>query len=47
MLVLSSLLFVASGGMNGYLWACERNVLNSIVLSPIDGLPDTESNQVL
>ncbi|XP_058754260.1 5'-3' exoribonuclease 4-like isoform X1 [Vicia villosa] len=37
----------ASGGMNGYLWACERNVLNSIVLSPIDGLPDTESNQVL
>ncbi|WJX19421.1 5'-3' exoribonuclease 4 [Trifolium repens] len=37
----------SSGGMNGYLWACERNVLSSIVPSPIDGLPDIESNQVL
>ncbi|XP_024638010.1 5'-3' exoribonuclease 4 isoform X4 [Medicago truncatula] len=37
----------ASGGMNGYLWACERNVLSSIAPSPIDGLPDIESNQVL
>ncbi|XP_073222985.1 5'-3' exoribonuclease 4-like isoform X2 [Cicer arietinum] len=37
----------ASDGMNGYLWACERNVLSSIVPSPIDGLPDIECNQVL
>jgi 5'-3' exoribonuclease 4 len=47
MLILLSLLFISSGGMNGYLWACERNVLSSIVPSPIDGLPDIESNQVL
>ncbi|XP_057425377.1 5'-3' exoribonuclease 4-like isoform X2 [Lotus japonicus] len=37
----------ASGGMNGYLWLCERNVFSSIVSSPINGLQDLESNQVL
>jgi len=47
MLILLLLLFISSGGMNGYLWACERNVLSSIVPSPIDELPNIESNQVL
>ncbi|KAK7356009.1 hypothetical protein VNO80_15275 [Phaseolus coccineus] len=37
----------ASGGMNGYLWLCERNVFGSVVSSPISGLQDVECNQVL
>ncbi|KAK7391915.1 hypothetical protein VNO78_20339 [Psophocarpus tetragonolobus] len=37
----------ASGGMNGYLWLCERNVFSSVVSSPISGLQDIECNQVL
>ncbi|KAJ1385164.1 Zinc finger, CCHC-type, partial [Sesbania bispinosa] len=37
----------ASDGMNGYLWSYERNVLRTIVSSPIKGLPDIEYNQVL
>jgi len=40
-------LFVSSGGMNGYLWLCERNVFSSVVSSPIRGLQDVECNQVL
>ncbi|XP_057439452.1 5'-3' exoribonuclease 4-like isoform X2 [Lotus japonicus] len=37
----------ASGGMNGYLWLYERNVLRTVVSSPIKGLQDVERNQVL
>ncbi|TKY52154.1 5'-3' exoribonuclease 4 [Spatholobus suberectus] len=37
----------ASGGMNGYLWLCERNVFSTVVSSPISGLQDIEYNQVL
>ncbi|TKY61413.1 5'-3' exoribonuclease 4 [Spatholobus suberectus] len=37
----------ASDGMNGYLWLYERNVLRTIVSSPIKGLQDIEFNQVL
>ncbi|XP_028221826.1 5'-3' exoribonuclease 4-like isoform X3 [Glycine soja] len=37
----------SSGGMNGYLWLCERNVFSSVVSSPISGLQDIEYNQVL
>ncbi|CAK9314892.1 unnamed protein product [Citrullus colocynthis] len=37
----------ASGGMNGYLWLCERNVIRNVVPSPINGLPDIQCNQVL
>ncbi|KAK7277854.1 hypothetical protein RJT34_22873 [Clitoria ternatea] len=37
----------ASGGMNGYLWLCERNVINTVVSSPLNGLQDIECNQVL
>ncbi|KAG4913993.1 hypothetical protein JHK84_054442 [Glycine max] len=36
-----------SDGMNGYLWLYERNVLRTIVSSPIKGLQDIEFNQVL
>ncbi|KAL2325426.1 hypothetical protein Fmac_024484 [Flemingia macrophylla] len=37
----------ASGGMNGYLWLCERNVFSHVVSSPISGLLDIECNQVV
>ncbi|RYR02369.1 hypothetical protein Ahy_B06g081163 isoform D [Arachis hypogaea] len=37
----------ASGGMNGFLWLCDRNVFRSSVLSPIEGLQDIDHNQVL
>ncbi|MED6111231.1 5'-3' exoribonuclease 4 [Stylosanthes scabra] len=37
----------ASGGMNGYLWLCERNFLSTVVSSPINGWQDIEYNQVL
>uniref|UniRef100_A0A0A0LG85 5'-3' exoribonuclease n=1 Tax=Cucumis sativus TaxID=3659 RepID=A0A0A0LG85_CUCSA len=37
----------ASGGMNGYLWLCERNVIRNVVQSPINSLPDIQCNQVL
>ncbi|KAK7332895.1 hypothetical protein VNO80_29651 [Phaseolus coccineus] len=37
----------ASDGMNGHLWWYERNVLRTIVSSPIKGLQDIEFNQVL
>ncbi|KAK7284276.1 hypothetical protein RJT34_19020 [Clitoria ternatea] len=37
----------ASDGMNGYLWLYERNVLRTVVSSPIKGLQDIEYNQVL
>ncbi|KAL0005674.1 hypothetical protein SO802_013235 [Lithocarpus litseifolius] len=37
----------ASGGMNGYLWLCERNVVSYIVPSPVSGLADIDNNQVL
>lgn len=40
-------IFVSSGGMNGYLWLYERNELRPVVSSPINGLPDIECNQVL
>ncbi|PON73907.1 5'-3' exoribonuclease [Parasponia andersonii] len=36
-----------SGGMNGYLWLCERSGARSIVRSPISGFPNIEYNQVL
>lgn len=38
---------ISSGGMNGYLWLYERNVLRTVVSSPIKGLQDVERNQVL
>lgn len=37
----------ASGGMNGFLWVFERNMLRTALSSPIKGLPDIENNQVL
>ncbi|KAH7571951.1 hypothetical protein JRO89_XS04G0172600 [Xanthoceras sorbifolium] len=37
----------ASGGMNGYLWFCERNVWTSFIPSPVQGLSHIEYNQVL
>ncbi|XP_017436442.1 5'-3' exoribonuclease 4 isoform X1 [Vigna angularis] len=37
----------SSHGMNGYLWLYERNVLRTVVSSPIKGLQDIEYNQVL
>ncbi|KDO53273.1 hypothetical protein CISIN_1g0021472mg, partial [Citrus sinensis] len=37
----------ASGGMNGYIWLCERNGLRSIIPSPVKGLPDIERNQAI
>lgn len=37
----------ASGGMNGYIWLCERNELRSIIPSPVSGLPDIECNQAI
>ncbi|XP_057962612.1 5'-3' exoribonuclease 4 [Malania oleifera] len=36
-----------SGGMNGFLWLCERNEWRETVPSPLSGLPDIESNKVL
>ncbi|KAM3705174.1 hypothetical protein ACB098_03G060200 [Castanea mollissima] len=37
----------ASGGMNGYLWLCERNGVSYIFRSPVSGLADIDNNQVL
>uniref|UniRef100_A0A2N9FQP0 5'-3' exoribonuclease n=1 Tax=Fagus sylvatica TaxID=28930 RepID=A0A2N9FQP0_FAGSY len=37
----------ASGGMNGYLWLCERNGVRYIVPSPVRGLQDIDNNRVL
>ncbi|KAM6596122.1 hypothetical protein CsatA_006646 [Cannabis sativa] len=37
----------ASGGMNGYLWLCERSGTRNVVFSPVSGFPDIENNQVL
>ncbi|KAF9622633.1 hypothetical protein IFM89_032532 [Coptis chinensis] len=37
----------ASGGMNGYLWLCERNAYRSIYPSPIKGLGNIEKNSVI
>ncbi|ERM93513.1 5'-3' exoribonuclease 4 [Amborella trichopoda] len=36
-----------SGGMNGYLWLCERNVFREFIVSPIKGLRNVERNQVV
>ncbi|KAH9754308.1 5'-3' exoribonuclease 4 [Citrus sinensis] len=36
-----------SGGMNGYIWLCERNGFRSIIPSPVKGLPDIERNQAI
>ncbi|KAG2675501.1 hypothetical protein I3760_12G006700 [Carya illinoinensis] len=33
--------------MNEYIWLCERNNIQSIVHSPINGLQDIYSNQIL
>ncbi|KAI6678354.1 hypothetical protein NL676_039150 [Syzygium grande] len=35
-----------SGGMNGFLWLSERNVLTNVIPSPIHGLEDIVNNQV-
>ncbi|KAL8193949.1 hypothetical protein R6Q57_026191 [Mikania cordata] len=37
----------ASGGMNGYLWLCERNGCRLVLLSPISGMEDIMDNHVL
>ncbi|MFS8009553.1 putative transcription factor interactor and regulator CCHC(Zn) family [Helianthus anomalus] len=37
----------ASGGMNGFLWLCERNGCRFVLLSPISGLEDIMDNHVL
>ncbi|KAK9292256.1 hypothetical protein L1049_020220 [Liquidambar formosana] len=37
----------ASGGMNGYLWLCERNGYRQVVPSPVSGLESIVYNQVL
>lgn len=37
----------ASGGMNGFLWICERTGMRNKVPSPVGGLQDIEHNQVL
>ncbi|KAE8010078.1 hypothetical protein FH972_006473 [Carpinus fangiana] len=36
----------ASGGMNGFLWLCERNEMSNVVRSPVTGLQDVDNNQV-
>ncbi|XP_042517924.1 5'-3' exoribonuclease 4-like [Macadamia integrifolia] len=36
-----------SGGMNGYIWLCERNGFKQIVPSPVKGLPNIQNNHVL
>ncbi|XP_068669686.1 5'-3' exoribonuclease 4-like isoform X2 [Aristolochia californica] len=38
---------IASEGMNGFLWLCERNGHRGIIPSPVKGLRDIENNQVL
>ncbi|KAF5463517.1 hypothetical protein F2P56_019423 [Juglans regia] len=37
----------ASGGMNGYLWLCERNNIKNVVPSPVNGLQDLDNNRVI
>nr|DAD33678.1 TPA_asm: hypothetical protein HUJ06_012529 [Nelumbo nucifera] len=37
----------ASGGMNGFLWLCERNGLRETIPYPIKGLQNIENNSVL
>ncbi|XP_071735422.1 5'-3' exoribonuclease 4 [Rutidosis leptorrhynchoides] len=37
----------ASGGMNGYLWLCERNGWRQVVQSPVTGLADIMDNRAL
>ncbi|KAK4777084.1 hypothetical protein SAY86_005772 [Trapa natans] len=37
----------SSRGMNGYLWLCQRNGPRTGVPSPVSGLPNITSNQVL
>ncbi|XP_023757992.1 5'-3' exoribonuclease 4 [Lactuca sativa] len=37
----------ASGGMNGYLWLCERNGFRMVLPSPINGLGDIMNNHVI
>lgn len=37
----------ASGGMNGYLWLCERNGFRMVLPSPISGLGDITNNHVI
>ncbi|KAA8536954.1 hypothetical protein F0562_029432 [Nyssa sinensis] len=36
-----------SGGMNGYLWLCERNVWNNVIPAPVSGLKSIEYNRSL
>lgn len=36
-----------SGGMNGFIWLCERNGWRIVIPSPVSGLPDITNNQVL
>ncbi|XP_068650773.1 5'-3' exoribonuclease 4-like [Aristolochia californica] len=38
---------IASEGMNGFLWLCERNGYRGVIASPVKGLGDIENNQVL
>lgn len=37
----------ASGGMNGFIFLCERNGCRIVVPSPVRGLPDSSNNYVL
>lgn len=41
------LLTFCSGGMNGYLWLCERNNIKNVVPSPVNGLQDLDNNRVM